>query len=79
MKIKPLKTDTDYKSALQHVQRLWNAEPDTANGDDLDVLITRIEVYEAMHHPIDPPDPIDAIKFRMDQKGLRRIDLAPIL
>lgn len=79
MKIKPLKTDKDYKSALEHVQRLWNAEPDTPDGDDLDVLITLIEAYEEKHYPIDPPDPVEAIKFRMDQKGLRRVDLAPIL
>jgi HTH-type transcriptional regulator/antitoxin HigA len=79
MKIKPLKTEKDYKSALEHVQRLWNVEPETPDGDDLDVLITLIEAYEEKHYPIDPPDPVEAIKFRMDQKGLRRVDLAPIL
>ena len=79
MKIKPLKTEKDYKSALEHVRRLWNAEPETPDGDDLDVLITLIEAYEEKHYPIDPPDPVEAIKFRMDQKGLRRVDLAPIL
>ena len=79
MKIKPLKTTKDYKAALEHVQHLWNAEPDTPDGDDLEVLITLIEAFEEKHYPIDPPDPIEAIKFRMDQKGLRRVDLAPIL
>lgn len=79
MKIKPLKTNKDYKSALEQVQHLWNAEPNTPEGDNLDVLITLIEAYEEQHFPIDPPDPVDAIKFRMEQQGLRRVDLVPIL
>ncbi|MBN1577617.1 MAG: hypothetical protein JW913_13745 [Chitinispirillaceae bacterium] len=79
MNIKPIKTGKDYKAALKEVQSLWNAEPNTPDGDNLEILITLIEAYEDKHYPIDPPDPVDAIKFRMEQKGLRKIDLAPIM
>jgi HTH-type transcriptional regulator/antitoxin HigA len=79
MNIKPVKSKKDYAVALKEIQKLWNAEPNTPDGDTLEVLITLVEAYEEKHYPIDPPDPVDAIIFRMEQKGLRKIDLAPIM
>ena len=79
IKIKPIKSKKDYSLALKEVQKLWNAEPNTPDGDDLEVFITLVEAYEEKHYPIDPPDPIEAIKFRMEQKGLRKVDLASMM
>jgi HTH-type transcriptional regulator/antitoxin HigA len=79
MNIKPIKNEADYKSALSAVQKLWNAEPNTPEGDRLDVLVTLIEAYEAKHYRIAPPEPIEAIKFRMEQQGLKPVDLAKFL
>lgn len=76
--LKPIRTETDYEVALAEVERLWGAKSGTPDGDRLDVLATLIEVYEAKHYPMDPPDPIEAIKFRMEQQGLSRKDLEPI-
>lgn len=73
--LKPIRTKADHKAALAEVQALWGAEAGTPRGDRLDVLVTLIETYEAEHYPMDPPDPIDAIEFRMDQQGLTRRDL----
>lgn len=77
--LKPIRTEADYDRALEEVERLWGAKSGTPDGDRLDVLATLIEVYEAKHHPIDPPDPIEAIKFRMEQQGLVRKDLEPMI
>jgi HTH-type transcriptional regulator/antitoxin HigA len=77
--IKPIRSETDYEAALSEVGRLWGARLGTAEGDRLDVLVTLIDAYEGEHHPIDPPDPIEAIKFRMEQQGLSRKDLEGIL
>ena len=79
MDIQPIKTEVDYERALAEINVLWGAEPDTSKGDRLDILMTLVEAYEAKHHPIDPPDPVDAILFRMEQEGLTRKDLEPIL
>lgn len=79
MEIRPIKTEQDYDAALAEVETLWGAEPDTPNGDKLDVLITLIEAYEARHHPIAPPDPVEAILFRMEQAGMQRKDLEPYI
>lgn len=79
MKIKPIKTKEDYKSALRVIQKLWDAEPNTPQGDTLEILITLVEAYEEKHYHIDPPDPVEAINFRMEQRGLRRVDLAHIM
>lgn len=79
MNIKPIKTEQDYKEALEKVSKLMSAKINTPEGDMLDVLTTLIEAYEAKHYPIDPPDPIEAIKFRLDQENLSRNDLATIL
>ena len=79
MKIKPIKTETDHAQSLAEIERLWEAEPNTVKGDKLDILITLVEAYEREHHPIGPPDPIEAIKFRMEQMGLTRKDLEPFI
>lgn len=79
MRIKPIKTESDYDDALAEVEKLWGAKENTPKGDRLDVLITLVEAYEAVHHPIDPPDPIAAIQFRMDQMGLTRKELEPFI
>lgn len=79
MKIKPIKTETDYDTALAEIDKLWAAEPGTPKGDTLDILITLVEAYEREHYPISLPDPIEAIKFRMEQSGLTRKDLEPYI
>jgi len=79
MDIKPIKTDTDYRAALKEVETLMIAEPNTAEGEKLDVLVTLIEAYERKHFPLDLPDPVDAIKFEMEQKGLTIKDLEPMI
>jgi HTH-type transcriptional regulator/antitoxin HigA len=77
--IKPLRTKKDYEAALTELEKLWGAKSGTAAGDRLDVLATLIDAYEAQHEPMDPPDPIEAIKFRMEQQGLTRKDLEPLI
>lgn len=70
MNIKPIKTDADYNAALKNIESLMMAEPDTPEGEKMDVLVTLVEVYEARHFPMDLPDPIEAIKFEMERRGL---------
>ena len=77
--IKPIRSEADYEEALSEVERLWGAPSGTLDGDRLDVLATLIDAYEDEHHPIDPPDPIEAIKFRMEQQGLTRKDLEALI
>src|SRR5713226_4822094 len=77
--VKPIRSKRDHAAALAEVERLWGARSGTPDGDRLDVLATLIDAYEAGHYPMDPPDPIEAIKFRMEQQGLTREDLAKIL
>jgi HTH-type transcriptional regulator / antitoxin HigA len=77
--VKPIRSEADYEKALAEVERLWGARSGTPEGDRLDVLATLIDAYESAHHPIGPPDPIEAIKFRMEQQGLTRRDLERIL
>lgn len=77
--IRPIHTEADYENALAEVERLWGAKSGTADGDRLDVLATLIDAYETQHHPMDPPDPIEAIRFRMEQQGLTRRDLEPLI
>ncbi|MBK8525457.1 MAG: transcriptional regulator [Betaproteobacteria bacterium] len=81
MEIRPIKSEEDYKAALREVSTYFDNEPapGSAEGDRFEVLITLLESYEAKHHPIDLPDPIDAIKFRMDQAGLTPKDLVPFI
>ena len=77
--IKPIRGEKDYKAALAEVERLWGTKSGTPRGDRLDVLATLIEAYEDKHFPTDQPDPIEAIKFRMEQQGLTRKDLGEMI
>ncbi len=70
MEIKPIRTKADYEEALREIERLWGAKEGTPDGDRLDVLTTLVEAYEQKHFPIDAPDPIEAIRFRLEQQGL---------
>jgi len=79
MNIKPIKTKADYRAALKEVEALMGAKANTADGERLDVLVTLIEAYERKHFPIELPDPVEAIKFQMDQKGLTPKDLKPMI
>lgn len=79
LRIRPIKTERDYEQALARINQLMDAKTGTEAGDELDVLVTLAEAYESKHHPIHPPDPIEAIKFRMEQMGLTRKDLEPII
>jgi HTH-type transcriptional regulator/antitoxin HigA len=79
MDIKPIKTDADYQAALKEIESLMMAEPDSPEGEKLDVLVTLIEAYEAKHFPLDLPDPVAAIKFEMERKGLTVKDLEPMI
>ena len=77
--IKPIRTKKDYEAALDELETLWGAKSGTMAGDRLDVLATLIDAYETENFPMDPPDPIEAIKFRMEQQGLTRKDLEPLI
>jgi len=77
--VKPIRTEADHEAALAEVAALWGSPSETPKGDRLDVLATLIDVYEAGQYPIDPPDPIEAIKFRMEQQGMTRKDLEDII
>ena len=79
MIIKPIKTDTDYEMALARIEELWGSDIDTPEGDELEVLFTLVEAFEAKHYPIEPPNPIEAIKFEMEIRGLTRKDLEPYI
>jgi HTH-type transcriptional regulator/antitoxin HigA len=77
--LKPIRSRADHKRALAEVEQLWGSKSGTPQGDRLDILATLIDAYEAAHFPMDPPDPVDAIKFRMEQQGLTRKDLEPLI
>jgi HTH-type transcriptional regulator/antitoxin HigA len=77
--LKPIRSDADYERSLAEIERLWGAKSGTPEGDRLDVLATLIDAWESRHYPMDPPDPIEAIKFRMEQQGLTRKDLEPMI
>lgn len=81
MEIKPIHTADDHRAALAEISRLMDLDPalGTPDGDRLDVLATLVEAYEAKHYPVAPPDPIEAIKFRMEQQGLTVADMAPYI
>jgi len=78
MRLKPIRTGADYEAALEEIDRLMDAEPGTPEGDRLDILTTLIEAYEARHHPIEAPDPIAALEYFMEQRGVTRADLVPL-
>jgi HTH-type transcriptional regulator / antitoxin HigA len=77
--VRPIRTKRDYETALKEAEHLGVRRPETPDGDRLDVLGTLIDAYETEHHPMDPPDPIEAIKFRVEQQGLTRRDLEEII
>ena len=79
MNIEPIKTDRDYRRTLEEIEGLMTAERDTPEGDRLDVLVTLVEAWEARHYPIDLPNPIAAIRYRMEQNGRSPKDLAPYI
>jgi len=79
MEIRPIRTARDHAHALQRIDELMGAEPGTPESDELDILATLVEAYEDRHFPVADPDPISAIQFRMDQMGLTRKDLEPLL
>jgi HTH-type transcriptional regulator/antitoxin HigA len=77
--VRPVRTEADYAAALCDIDALMDARPGTSDGDRLDVLVTLVQAYEARHHPVLPPDPVDAIRFRMEQAGLTPRDLEPYI
>ena len=79
MDIKPIKTKADYRAALAEIERLFDAKRGTPEGDQLEVWTTLVEAYEARQHPIPLPDPIEAIQYYMDSRGLTRADLEPYI
>lgn len=79
MEIRPIKTESDYQTTLKEIDGLMAADPGSPEGDRLDVLVTLVEAWEREHYPIDFPDPIEAIKFRMEQQGLTVDDLVPVI
>lgn len=81
MNIKPIHNETDYQAALREASAYFENEPEpnTPAGDHFEILLTLIEAYEAKYHAIEPPDPVEAIKFRMEQEGLTAKDLVPMI
>ena len=79
MEIKPIKTETDYNESIKRIEELWGSKKDSPQGDELDLLVTLVESYELKHYPIAPPDPVEAILFRMEQMGMTKTDLAKYL
>lgn len=79
MEIRPIKTEDDYNKAIKRIEQLWGAKKDTLKGDELDLLSTLVEAYEIKHYPIAPPDPIDAILFRMEQMEISKTDMEKYL
>ena len=79
MDIKPIRTKADYRAALKEIETLMSARAHTPEGERLDVLVTLVEAYEKKHYPFDPPDPVEAIKFRMEQMALAPKDLVPMI
>jgi HTH-type transcriptional regulator / antitoxin HigA len=79
MEIRPIKTEKDYNDSIKRIEELWGAKKDTPQGDELDLIATLVESYEMKHYPIAPPDPVDAIKFRMEQMDMTRADMVKYL
>ena len=79
MQLKPIKTKRDYQAAIKRLEKIFDARPNTIQGDELDILVLLIEKYEDKHFPIEAPDPIEAIKFRMEQMGYKTKDLEKII
>ena len=79
MEVKPIKTEDDYRATLGEIELLMSAATDSPEGERLDVLVTLVEAYERRHFPLDLPDPVEAVKFVMDQRGLAVKDLEPMI
>lgn len=79
MDIRPIKTEHDYNNSIKRIEELWGAKRDTPEGDELDLLVTLVESYEMKHYPIPVPDPIEAIKFRMEQMDMTKADMVQYL
>jgi HTH-type transcriptional regulator/antitoxin HigA len=79
MEIKPIKNEADYQALLEEIERLFDAAPDTPEGDRLEVLTTLVEAYEEKHYSIPMPDPIEAILYHIESRGLTRRDLEPFI
>lgn len=79
MNIQPIRTEADYQSALKEIETLMMANTGSPEGEKLDVMVTLVEAYEAKHFPLDLPDPVEAIKFEMQRKGLTVKDLEPMI
>ena len=79
MKIKPIKTEKDYEKALKRLELIFDATPNSKDGDEAEILSLLIENYENKHYPIDPPDPIEAIKIRMEEMNLKQKDLVGVI
>jgi HTH-type transcriptional regulator/antitoxin HigA len=79
MQIRPIRTEDDHREAILRIEALMSASPNTVEGDELDVLATLVDAYESKHFPMDAPDPVTAILFRMEQQNLNRKDLEPMI
>jgi len=79
VEVTPIRSQADYEGVLKEIERLWAAKSGTPDGDRLDVLVTLVDAYESEHYPMDRPDPVEAIEFRMEQQGLTRRDLQQLI
>ena len=79
MDIHPIRNDRDHARALRRMEKLWGSRAGTPEAETLDVLVTLVDAFEAKHHRVEPPDPIEAIRFRMEQEGLSRADLEKLI
>lgn len=79
MEIRPIKTEADYEAALKEIEHLMNSAPGTPEADRLEILTTLIEAYEERHYPIPAPDPVEAIRYYMESRGLSQKDLEPYI
>lgn len=79
MNLRPIKTEEDHRAALAEIEGLFEAVPETPEGDRLDILTLLVEAYEEQHHPIPPPDPLAALEYHLESRGLTRRDLEPYL
>jgi len=79
MDIRPIKTEHDFDKAIKRIEELWGAKRDTPEGDEFDLLVTLAESYEMKRYPIPTPDPVEAIKFRMEQMNMTRADMVKYL
>lgn len=79
MVIQPIRTSNDHDTALARIEALWDAQPGTPEHDEIEVLSVLVSAYEDTHWPVSPPDPVEAIKFHMDQNGFRQKDLASLI